>query len=69
VEMMGKIYVIHENSEWTVHLTKRLDELQLPYEEFVFGDKLRKEELKRKKKNKNNKRKGKREEEKKKYII
>ncbi len=32
--MMGKIYVIHENSEWTVHLTKRLDELQLPYEEW-----------------------------------
>ena len=31
---MGKIYVIHENSEWTVHLTKRLDELDLPYEEW-----------------------------------
>lgn len=29
---MSKIYVIHENDEWTVHLTKRLDELQLPYE-------------------------------------
>lgn len=29
---MSKIYIIHENDEWTVHLTKRLDELQLPYE-------------------------------------
>ncbi len=31
---MSKIYIIHENSEWTVHLTKRLEELQLPYEEW-----------------------------------
>ncbi len=29
-----KIYIIHENSEWTQHLTKRLDELNLPYEEW-----------------------------------
>ena len=29
---MSKIYVIHENDEWTIHLTKRLDELDLPYE-------------------------------------
>ena len=29
---MRKIYIIHENDEWTVHLTKRLEELQLPYE-------------------------------------
>ncbi|MCP3030090.1 alpha-L-glutamate ligase [Halobacillus sp. A1] len=29
---MGKIYVIHENDEWTDHLTKRLEELELPYE-------------------------------------
>ncbi|MGD7044615.1 ATP-grasp domain-containing protein [Jeotgalibacillus proteolyticus] len=29
---MSKIYVLHENDEWTVHLTKRLDELNLPYE-------------------------------------
>ena len=35
---MSKIYVIHENSEWTVHLTKRLEELNLPYEE-LFLDK------------------------------
>lgn len=27
-----KIYVIHENDEWTAHLTARLDELNLPYE-------------------------------------
>lgn len=25
------IYIIHENHEWTVHLTRKLDELQLPY--------------------------------------
>lgn len=29
---MSKIYIIHENDEWTIHLTKRLDELKLPYE-------------------------------------
>ena len=29
---MKKIYIIHENDEWTQHLTKRLDELELPYE-------------------------------------
>lgn len=31
---MTKVYIIHENSEWTVHLTKRLEELQVPYEEW-----------------------------------
>lgn len=31
---MSKIYVIHENHEWTIHLTKRLDELGLPYEDW-----------------------------------
>lgn len=30
--MSKKIYIIHENDEWTVHLTARLDELGLPYE-------------------------------------
>ena len=30
--MSKKIYIIHENDEWTVHLTNRLDELKLPYE-------------------------------------
>ncbi|MFT4632148.1 MAG: hypothetical protein ACJARY_001031 [Candidatus Azotimanducaceae bacterium] len=29
---MGKIFVLHENNEWTIHLQKRLDELHLPYE-------------------------------------
>ncbi|MED3648458.1 alpha-L-glutamate ligase [Halalkalibacterium halodurans] len=31
---MKKIYVIHENDEWTVHLFKRLEELGLPYEDW-----------------------------------
>lgn len=31
---MSKVYIIHENKEWTVHLTKRLDELDVPYEEW-----------------------------------
>lgn len=31
---MSKIYIIHENSEWTNHLTARLEELELPYEEW-----------------------------------
>lgn len=29
---MSKIYVLHENSEWTIHLQHRLDELGHPYE-------------------------------------
>ena len=29
---MSKIYIIHENDEWTIHLTKRLEQLGLPYE-------------------------------------
>lgn len=29
---MKKIYVIHENNEWTAHLEKRLQDLNLPYE-------------------------------------
>ncbi|MGP1909463.1 ATP-grasp domain-containing protein [Metabacillus sp. JX24] len=31
---MSKVYIIHENTEWTDHLTKRLDELNVPYEEW-----------------------------------
>lgn len=31
---MKKVYIIHENSEWTVHLTTRLHELEIPYEEW-----------------------------------
>ncbi|MUK90287.1 alpha-L-glutamate ligase [Ornithinibacillus sp. L9] len=33
---MSKIYVIHENNEWTEHLFKRLDELQIPYEDWLL---------------------------------
>ncbi|MFC0524293.1 RimK family alpha-L-glutamate ligase [Pontibacillus salicampi] len=29
---MSKVYVLHENEEWTSHLTERLEQLQLPYE-------------------------------------
>ncbi|GIO20199.1 glutathione synthase [Oceanobacillus oncorhynchi subsp. incaldanensis] len=29
---MSKIYILHENDDWTVHLTNRLEELNLPYE-------------------------------------
>jgi len=29
---MSKIYILHENEEWTAHLTKRLEELHIPYE-------------------------------------
>ncbi|WP_203289200.1 alpha-L-glutamate ligase [Metabacillus sp. cB07] len=31
---MSKVYIIHENTEWTDHLTKRLNELNVPYEEW-----------------------------------
>ncbi|WP_462406551.1 ATP-grasp domain-containing protein [Gracilibacillus sp. Marseille-QA3620] len=31
---MPSIYIIHENQEWTRHLTNRLEELKLPYEEW-----------------------------------
>ncbi|MFJ8514564.1 ATP-grasp domain-containing protein [Lysinibacillus xylanilyticus] len=30
--MTAKIYIIHENDEWTIHLTNRLEEQNLPYE-------------------------------------
>jgi hypothetical protein len=36
--IMKKIHIIHENSEWTNHLTSRLDELQLPYEEWFLDE-------------------------------
>ena len=29
---MAKVYIIHENDEWTIHLQKRLEELEVPYE-------------------------------------
>jgi hypothetical protein len=31
---LKKVYIIHENSEWTQHLNKRLDEVGVPYEEW-----------------------------------
>jgi hypothetical protein len=31
---MSKVYIIHENSEWTIHLIKRLEELEVPHEEW-----------------------------------
>ena len=30
--MAKRIYVIHENDDWTIKLTERLDQLKLPYE-------------------------------------
>ncbi|QPA30894.1 ATP-grasp domain-containing protein [Thermaerobacillus caldiproteolyticus] len=35
---MSKIYIIHENREWTIHLTRRLEELDLPYEEWFLDE-------------------------------
>lgn len=35
---LKKVYIIHENSEWTVHLTRRLDELNVPYEDWYLDD-------------------------------
>ncbi|WP_100011161.1 ATP-grasp domain-containing protein [Lentibacillus sediminis] len=33
---MSKIYVIHENKEWTDHLIQRLEELGIPYEDWLL---------------------------------
>ncbi|MBP1969158.1 hypothetical protein J2Z83_001261 [Virgibacillus natechei] len=35
---MSKIYVLHENNEWTDHLTDRLEELGLPYEDWLLDN-------------------------------
>jgi hypothetical protein len=35
---VSKVYVIHENSEWTVHLTRRLEELEVLYEEWHLDE-------------------------------
>lgn len=35
---MSKIYILHENKEWTNHLVKRLEELELPYEEWLLNE-------------------------------
>ncbi|MBM7648274.1 D-alanine-D-alanine ligase-like ATP-grasp enzyme [Bacillus ectoiniformans] len=34
---MKRIFIIHENNEWTIHLTNRLDELGLPYEDWFLN--------------------------------
>ncbi|WP_423188431.1 ATP-grasp domain-containing protein [Alkalibacterium sp. f15] len=31
---MNKVYIIHENMDWTKHLIKRLEELGVPYEDW-----------------------------------
>jgi hypothetical protein len=33
---MKKLYIIHENKEWTDHLVNRLEELDVPYEEWFL---------------------------------
>ncbi|MEI5906347.1 alpha-L-glutamate ligase [Bacillus spongiae] len=35
---MKKIYIIHENDEWTKHLTNHLEALQLPFEEWFLDE-------------------------------
>ena len=35
--LAAKAYIIHENDEWTVHLTRRLDELGVPYVSWHLG--------------------------------
>ena len=32
----AKVYVIHENIEWTQHLVKWLEKIQVPYELWDF---------------------------------
>ena len=39
-EFTKKIYILHENEEWTYHLTKRLEELHLPYEKWHLDKKI-----------------------------
>jgi hypothetical protein len=38
VNYVAKIYILHENPEWTVHLTRQLDALGLPYEEWLLDE-------------------------------
>ncbi|WP_035051298.1 ATP-grasp domain-containing protein [Carnobacterium pleistocenium] len=35
---MKKIYIIHENNDWTRHLTAQLDEIKAPYELWDLSD-------------------------------
>lgn len=37
-EKMAKVYIIHENIDWTQHLIKRLEELSVPYEELNLSE-------------------------------
>lgn len=36
--MTAKIYILHENDEWTIHLIKRLQEQNLPYETWHLAE-------------------------------
>ncbi len=36
--MTKKVYVIHENNDWTRHLVARLEELQIPYESWHLDE-------------------------------
>ncbi|GAA0370485.1 hypothetical protein GCM10008932_22490 [Alkalibacterium iburiense] len=35
---MKKVYILHENSDWTKHLIARLEELNVPYEDWHLGE-------------------------------
>lgn len=35
---MKKVYIIHENDDWTKHLTARLEELEVPYENWHLSE-------------------------------
>lgn len=35
---MKKVYIIHENMEWTKHLISRLEELDVPYEDWDLSE-------------------------------
>lgn len=35
---MSKVYIIHENMDWTKHLIKRLEEVEVPYEEWDLSE-------------------------------
>ena len=35
---MARIYILHENHEWTVHLTRELDALGLPYSDWHLDE-------------------------------
>ncbi|PRY83619.1 ATP-grasp domain-containing protein [Alkalibacterium olivapovliticus] len=35
---MSKVIILHENMDWTKHLIKRLEELDVPYEEWDLSD-------------------------------